>query len=90
MHHPTDRITHTTAFVIPVVEHWLTRLFNKTRQKIYTFSIKLSFSSIEQDKLKLQKQISKLLILIEMFSQAAKPTEHQAITSIGLLASVYT
>ena len=21
--HPTDRITHTTAFVIPVVEHWL-------------------------------------------------------------------
>ena len=25
MHHPTDRITHTTAFVIPVVEHWLER-----------------------------------------------------------------
>ena len=23
MHHPTDRITHTTAFVIPVVGHWL-------------------------------------------------------------------
>ena len=23
--HPTDRITHTTAFVIPVVEHWLER-----------------------------------------------------------------
>ena len=23
MHHPIDRITHTTAFVIPVVEHWL-------------------------------------------------------------------
>ena len=23
MHHPTDRIAHTTAFVIPVVEHWL-------------------------------------------------------------------
>ena len=23
MHHPTDRITHITAFVIPVVEHWL-------------------------------------------------------------------
>ena len=31
MHHPTDRITHTTAFVTPVVEHWLEReidLFN--------------------------------------------------------------
>ena len=25
MHHPTDRITHTTAFVSPVVEHWLER-----------------------------------------------------------------
>ena len=24
MHHPTDRISHTTAFVKPVVEHWLT------------------------------------------------------------------
>ena len=25
MHHPTDRITHTTAFVTKVVEHWLER-----------------------------------------------------------------
>ena len=25
MHHPKDRITHTTAFVKPVVEHWLER-----------------------------------------------------------------
>ena len=25
VHHPTDRITHTTAFVIPVVEDWLER-----------------------------------------------------------------
>ena len=25
MHHPTDRIIHTTAFVMPVVEHWLER-----------------------------------------------------------------
>ena len=23
MHHPTDKITHTMAFVTPVVEHWL-------------------------------------------------------------------
>ena len=23
MHRPTDRITHTTAFVTPVVEHWM-------------------------------------------------------------------
>ena len=25
MHHPTDRIRHTTAFVTPVVDHWLER-----------------------------------------------------------------
>ena len=25
MHHPTYRISHTTAFVTPVVEHWLER-----------------------------------------------------------------
>ena len=25
MHHPTDRITHITAFVTPVVEHWRER-----------------------------------------------------------------
>ena len=25
MLHPTDRIAHTTAFVTPVVEHWLQR-----------------------------------------------------------------
>ena len=25
MRHPTDRIAHTTAFVTPVVEHWLER-----------------------------------------------------------------
>ena len=23
MHHPTDRMAHTTAFVTPVMEHWL-------------------------------------------------------------------
>ena len=29
MHHPTDRIAHTMAFVTPVVEHWLEReIFN--------------------------------------------------------------
>ena len=31
MHHPTDRITHTTAFVAPVVEHWLEREIKNTR-----------------------------------------------------------
>ena len=35
---------------------------------IYTFSINIYFSSIGQDNSKLQKQISKLLILIAMAS----------------------
>ena len=42
MHHPTDRISHTMAFVAPVVEHWLEReieernvLFNKTLNTFY-------------------------------------------------------
>ena len=26
MHHPTDRIAYTTAFVTPVVDHWLERV----------------------------------------------------------------
>ena len=28
LHHPTDRITHTTAFVTSVVEHWLGKQAN--------------------------------------------------------------
>ena len=41
MHHPTDRIAHTTAFVTPVVEHWLERwkegniLFNDALNTFY-------------------------------------------------------
>ena len=27
MHHPTDRITHTSAFATPVVEHWLRYIY---------------------------------------------------------------
>ena len=29
MHHPTERISHTTAFVTPLVEHWLERYEDK-------------------------------------------------------------
>ena len=32
MHHPTDRITHTTAFGTPVVEHWLEREIAQHRE----------------------------------------------------------
>ena len=30
MHHPTDRITHTMAFVTPVVKHWLILMTHST------------------------------------------------------------
>ena len=43
MHHPTDRIIHTTAFVTPVVEHWLTGkevLFSQIKNTM-TISINL-------------------------------------------------
>ena len=32
MHNPTDRIAHTTAFVIPVIEHWLEREPNNRKE----------------------------------------------------------
>ena len=31
MHHPTGRIAHTTAFVTPVVEHWLERELEQSK-----------------------------------------------------------
>ena len=33
MHHPTDKITHTTAFGTPVVEHWLEREIARERER---------------------------------------------------------
>ena len=40
MHNPTDRIAHTTAFVAPVVDHWLEReisQFGYVCMYIYTY-----------------------------------------------------
>ena len=48
MHHPTDRITHTMAFVTRVVEHWLEReiaqwmQITESEQKIHNASLKPS------------------------------------------------
>ena len=36
MHHPTERIAHTRAFVTPVVEHWLER---EIAQWVHHFSL---------------------------------------------------
>ena len=41
MHHPTDRIAHTTAFVIPVVEHWLEREITVRGDDTYLIQYKL-------------------------------------------------
>ena len=35
MHHPTDRTTHTTYFVTPIVEHWLERKTEKPKIQIF-------------------------------------------------------
>ena len=39
MHHPTDRIPHTTTFVTQVVEHWLEReiVYKKRKQNTHTY-----------------------------------------------------
>ena len=52
MHHPTDRIAHTTAFVTPVMEHWLER---ETAQWVHNEGSIRSFLSIGQEKSKLQE-----------------------------------
>ena len=52
MHHPTDRIAHTTGFVTPVVEHWLERgnIQYKTIQYITSSSGGGSSSSTSSSK----------------------------------------
>ena len=48
MHHPTDRIAHTTAFVTPVVEHWLEReiaQWVREEDVVYVYDKRLVVSS---------------------------------------------
>ena len=45
MHHPTDRIAHTTAFVTPVVEHWLER-HTRIMETATNFMFKVGIASI--------------------------------------------
>ena len=46
MHHPTDRIAHTTAFATPVVEHWLEREIDCLYNMRAVFSVSLSGNSL--------------------------------------------
>ena len=41
MHHPIDRIAHTTAFVTPVVEHWL-----DNRERSYSIGLSLAHGQV--------------------------------------------
>ena len=44
MHHPTDRIAHTTAFVTSVVEHWLEREIAQWEEKEELVSIRTNIN----------------------------------------------
>ena len=44
MHHPTDRIIHTTAFVTPVVEHWLREIERRKDENTATLKYNDQFS----------------------------------------------
>ena len=65
-------------------EHYLIRQDNI----IYKFAIKLSFSSIGHDKSKLQKQISKLLILIETAAWQKKVVKSLFVSILFTLLAV--
>ena len=75
MHHPTDRITHTTAFVTPVVEHWLEREIadngrNKQDEKRTQLKIKISNLLICFCSFDLSCPMLKFFILMNIFLKA--------------------
>ena len=61
MHHPTDRIPHTTAFVTPVGEHWLEweivqwRIDPMTHRTMSKCSYQRSYISLLKKKKKIKK-----------------------------------
>ena len=69
MHHPTDRIAHTTAFVIPVVVHWLER---EIAQWIHPMKDRSDDPSHHERTLLPRSYIS------------LRPFKHSRITPIGL------
>ena len=56
MHHPTDRMIHTTVFVTPVVEHWLERdaangnNVHKAWQRVSSFIFSVDINHITVNK----------------------------------------
>ena len=64
MHHPTDRIPHTTTFVTPVVEHWLER---EVAQWVHLMKDKSDDPSHHERTLLPRSYISLTLLLKVMF-----------------------
>ena len=83
MHHPTDRIIHTTAFVIPVVELWLERkiaqwvhpMKDRSDDPSYHKRTRLPRSYISLPFLQLLKQFMKLNYFINCNQMKKAPPE---------------
>ena len=71
MHHPTERITHTTAFVTQVVEHWLEReiaqwvLFTDVQTYLLLISCSCPFTFTTN----INKEIEIINLLCHCFSE---------------------
>ena len=76
MHHPTDRITHTTAFVTPVVEHWLEREIAQW--------VEATSASSEADPLILTQETS----VVELASQLQHSVTKKALSHRNLLICI--
>ena len=65
MHHPTDRITHTTAFVTPVVEHWLER---EIAQWVHPMKDRSDDPSHhEQSTIRMQRTYTSVVVVVGFF-----------------------
>ena len=79
MHHPTDRIAHTTAFVTPVVEHWLER---EIAQWVHPMKDRSDDRSHHERTLLPQSYIS-LQLLHGTYSDPASVVESQSEVEVG-------
>ena len=81
MHHPTDRITHTTAFVTPVVEHWLER---EIAQWVHPMKDRSDDPSHDERTLLPQSYISLLLMSRAYTCSAGYKSNTNQVTGLNL------
>ena len=85
MNHPTDRITHTTAFVTPVVEHWLKREIAQWVHSVKDRSVDPSHHELSPCDL-----ISWMIILANMnFNRIYEFAKTILKTELGFILSVF-